>query len=205
MYSKSIQKLIDQFSKFPTIGPRTAARFVFYLQKLSKKEVKELIESIINLKKYLKTCSFCFNTFEGDEELCNICKNPSRNKTLLCIIEKETDLISLEKTKKYNGFYFILGGSVSTLKKDDIRKLRTKELISRIKNPQKFGVSGASLKEIIIATNPTTKGEATALYLQRMLKPLNIKITRLGRGLPLGGELEYADEETLTNALENRK
>lgn len=200
MFSPSIQKLIKIFSKFPTVGPRTAARFVFYLMKLPKEEIDNLIKSITNLRQDVKICSFCFNPFEGEDEesLCQICQDSSRDRTLLCIIEKETDLIPLEKTKKYNGFYFILGGTVSTLKKADIEKLRTKELKERIS-------TRPEIKEIIIATNPTTEGEATALYLERLLKPLNKKITRLGRGLPMGAELEYADEETLGSALEGRK
>lgn len=200
MFSPSIQKLIKIFSKFPTVGPRTAARFVFYLMKLPKEEIDNLIKSITNLRQDVKICSFCFNPFEGESEksLCQICQDSSRDRTLLCIIEKETDLIPLEKTKKYNGFYFILGGTVSTLKKADIEKLRTKELKERIS-------TRPEIKEIIIATNPTTEGEATALYLERLLKPLNKKITRLGRGLPMGAELEYADEETLGSALEGRK
>ena len=117
---------------------------------------------------------------------------------MLCIIEKETDLLVIEKTKKYKGLYFILGGTVSTFKKADVEKLRTKELEERVKNHPE-------IKEIIIATNPTTEGEATALYLERLLKSFNKKITRLGRGLPVGGELEYADEETLSSALESRR
>ena len=198
MYPPSIQKLIDLFSKFPTIGPRTAARFVFYLMKISKEEIEELINSISNLKKTVKICSCCFNPFEGEGELCSICADSSRDKTLLCVIEKETDLFTLEKTKKYKGLYFILGGTVSTLKKADIEELRTKELKERIE-------THPEIKEVIIATNPTTEGETTALYLERLLKPLNKKITRLGRGLPMGAELEYADEETLGSALEGRK
>jgi len=205
MYPKSIQKLIDLFSKFPTVGPRTATRFVFYLLKTSKKEIEELVRSITNLKKEVKICSFCFNPFQGEGNLCEICSDPTRDKTLLCVVEKETDLVSIEKIKKYRSLYFILGGTVSTLKKEDIKKLRIKELTERIKNPQKFGISGAKFREIIIATNPTTEGEATALYLERKLKPLNIKITRLGRGLPVGAELEYTDKETLGSALEGRK
>lgn len=205
MYPKAIQKLIDIFSKFPTVGPRTATRFVFYLMKIKKEEIEDLIKSITNLKKRVKICSFCFNPFEGEDNLCKICSDSLRDKTLLCIVEKETDLTSIEKTKKYNGLYFILGGTVSKLKKQDLKKLKIKELTERIKNPQKFGISDAKFKEIIIATNPTTEGEATALYLERILKPLNKKITRLGRGLPVGAELEYADKETLGSALEGRK
>ena len=204
MLSPAIQKLISLFSKFPTVGPRTATRFVFYLLKLSKEEIEELVNSISKLKKDVKICSFCFNPFESstssnqEEGLCEICSNPIRDKTLLCIVEKETDLITLEKTKKYTGRYFILGGTVSRLKKADIEKLRTKELEERIKNHPE-------IKEVIIATNSTVEGEATNLYLKRLLKPFNKKITRLGQGLPVGAELEYADEETLSSALENRK
>jgi len=198
MFPPSIQKLIDLFSKFPTVGPRTAARFVFYLMKISKEETEGLINSISNLKKTVKICSFCFNPFEGEGELCKICADSSRDRTLLCVVEKETDLFTLEKTKKYKGLYFILGGTVSTFKKADVEKLRNKELKERIK-------SYPEIKEVIIATNPTTEGEATALYLERLLKPFNKKTTRLGRGLPVGAELEYADEETLSSALESRR
>ena len=203
MYPPSIQKLINIFSKFPTVGPRTAARFVFYLMKLSQEEIDEIVKSVSTLREKVKLCSFCFKPFEpstdsGQEgELCEICSNPSRDKTLLCVIEKETDLMPIEKTQKYHGRYFILGGTVSRLRKEDMEKLRIKELQERIQ--------GSPIEEIIIAVNPTTEGEATALYLERILKPLNKKTTRLGRGLPVGGELEYADEETLGSALEGRK
>jgi len=198
MYPKTIQKLIDLFSKFPTVGPRTAARFVFYLMRTPDKQIQELLNSISELKKTVKICSFCFNPFEGESELCPICSDPRRDKSLLCIISNETDLSAIEKTKKYNGLYFIFGGTVSTLKKADIEKLRVKELGERVKNHPE-------IQEIIVAIDPTTEGEATALYLERFLKPFNKKITRLGRGLPVGAELEYADEETLSSALESRK
>ena len=208
MYPASIQKLIEKFSKFPTVGPRTAARFVFYLLRISKEEIEELIKLISELRQNIKTCQFCFNPFEGEGELCPICQDKTRDKSLLCIVASETDLQAIEKTKKYKGLYFILGGTVSALKKEDIEKLRVKELQERIKNHPEF-------QEIIIATNPTPDGEATALYLERLLKK-NLpalptgqaggrQVTRLGRGLPVGGELEYADEETLTSALESRK
>ena len=217
MYPPVIQKLIDLFSKFPTVGPRTAARFIFYLIKLPQEKFDEFLTSITNLRKAIKICSFCFNPFDAsagsaqdasagsEKKLCLICQNNSRDKTLLCIVEKETDLISIEKTKKYKGLYFILGGTIFGLKKNDIEKLKIKELEERIKNPESFDIQGVNLKEIIIATNPTTEGEATALYIERELKPLGVKVTRLGRGLPVGGELEYADEDTLGSAFEGRK
>jgi len=197
VYSPTIQKLIKLFSKFPTVGPRTAARFVFYLLKLTDGEIKELIESISVLKETIKQCSFCFNPFEGEGELCEICADPRRDKSTLCVVEKETDLVPIEKTKKYLGRYFILGGTLSKFNHEDLNQLRTDELLARAKDEE--------IEEIIIATNPTTEGESTTLYLERILKPLNKKITRLGRGLPVGGELEYADEETLASALEGRK
>lgn len=222
MYPPVIQKLIDLFSKFPTVGPRTAARFVFYLTKLPQEKFDELLDSITDLRKSIKICSSCFNPFDpstssgqDEETLCPICRNASRDKTLLCVVEKETDLISIEKTKRYKGLYFILGGTIG-LRKDDknIRtpanagnldslkykynlELRIEELKEKIKN--------SDFKEIIIATNPTTEGEATALLIEREIKSFDIKLTRLGRGLPVGGELEYADEETLGSAFEGRK
>jgi len=198
VYSPTIQKLIDLFSKFPTVGPRTAVRFVFYLLKLSKEETENLTNAISNLKSAIKICPFCFNPFQNEGELCQICANPSRDKSLLCVVVNETDLESIEKIKKYNGRYFILGGTVSALKKSDIEKLRIKELEERIKNHPE-------IQEIILAINPTPDGETTTLYLERLLKPLNKKIARLGRGLPVGAELEYADEETLSSALESRR
>ncbi len=200
MFPPLIQKLIDLFSKFPTVGPRTATRFAFYLLKLPKEEIDNLISNISKLQKEVKICKSCFKAFQAEEnkeDFCEICREPNRDKSLLCVIEKETDLETIEKTKKYKGLYFILGGTVSKFKKEDIKKLRTEELFKKAKNPE--------LKEIIIATNPTTEGDTTALYLIRLLKPLGKKITRLGRGLPVGAELEYTDEETLSSAFESRR
>jgi len=201
MFSPHIQKLIEIFSKFPTVGPRTAARFVFYLIKKDDKEIDNLISSILDLKKNVKICKMCFNLFELDEqnkEICEICSNPKRDRSLLCVVEKETDLISIEKIKKYQGLYFVLGGVVKAVKGKETKNLRIKELRERVKKDSK-------IKEIILAINPTTRGEITSFFLERFLKPYNKKITRLARGLPQGGELEYADEDTLNNALKNRK
>lgn len=221
----SIKKLIELFSKFPTVGPRTAGRFVFYLIKLPKEKIDELSNAIKELKNKIKFCDFCFNPFESFDSaqdkgesnltaqsgLCFICKNPLRNKQLLCVVEKETDLMSIENTKKYNGLYFILGGTVATMKKNDMDNLKIKELLDRVKTSNKF-------TEIIIATNPTPEGKATSILIERALKGLTaeagisksiptpvFKITHLAQGLPVGGELEYADEETLESAFEGRK
>ena len=197
MYPKSIQKLIDLFSKFPTVGPRTAARFVFYLTKLSQEEIKELSSSIDTLKDSIKICPSCFDTFDVSEnsKLCSICSDGGRNKELLCVIEKESDLTTIEKTKMYKGLYFILGGTVG-LKKEDNKNLRIENLKQKIEK--------GNFKEIIIALNPTTEGEATALLIERSLAPYKKTLTRLGRGLPVGGELEYADPDTLESAFNSR-
>lgn len=201
-YPPAIQKLIEKFTNFPTVGPRTAARFVFYLLKSDEKETKELISAISELKKKIKTCKWCFKSFQestsNKKDLCEICSDPRRDKSLLCVVEKETDLLALEETDKYKGLYFVLGGIISGLRKKDLKQIRSQELKKRIK-------SHPEIKEVIIATNATSEGRSTALYLKRLLKPFKKKITRLGQGLPVGGELEYADEETLSSALEGRK
>jgi recombination protein RecR len=201
MYSATIQKLIDLFSQFPTVGPRTATRFVFYLTKKNKEEIKELVSAILELKRKIRFCQLCFNIFEPKEisqQKCEICLNPSRERSLLCVVANEIDLAAIEKLKKYNGLYFVLGGLMTKFKKNDLEKLRIKELEKRVRED-------SAIQEIILALNPTTEGEATALYLEKILKPFQKKISRLGKGLPVGGELEYADEETLKSALEQRK
>ncbi len=197
----SIDKLINIFKKFPTVGSRTAGRFVYYLMKLPKERTDELIAAIQELKNKIKLCELCFNPFEGDEQLCSICRNSTRNKNLLCIVEKETDLLSLESTKKFNGLYFILGGTVATMRKEDLSQLRIEELKKRIR--------GNTFTEIIIALNPTPEGRTTSVLVENIIKEIfpnpPFKITHLARGIPVGGELEYADEETLESALEDRK
>ncbi len=233
--SDAIKKLADLFAKFPTVGHRTASRFVFYLLKLPKQEIDELTSAIQELKDKIKFCIFCFNPYEpahaskDQENLCFICQNPSRNRQLLCVVEKESDLISIENTKRYNGLYFVLGNSILYFKKNDSNSLRINELKERIKNPQKFGLpmiypvksaeggvsqdakqfNGVNFTEIIIATNPTPEGKATSVLIERELKEIPqtpaFKITHLAKGLPVGGELEYADEETLESAFEGRK
>jgi len=197
----SINKLINIFKEFPTVGSRTAGRFVYYLLKLPKEKIDELVSVIQELKSDVHLCKLCFNPFEGDEKLCSICADSQRNKNLLCIVEKEADLLSLEATKKFNGLYFILGGTVATMRKEDLNQLRIGELKKRI--------TGQNFTEIIVALNPTPEGRATSVLVENTIKECALspapKITHLAKGIPVGGELEYADEETLESALEGRK
>ena len=171
--SDSIKKLQELFSKFPTIGQRTAGRFVFYLLKLPKEKIDELINAMQELRNNIVFCSFCFNPHGEQSSLCQICQSASRNNQLLCIVEKETDLISIEKTKRYNGLYFILGG-VLNLRKNSIENLRTKEMTDRVKDPRKFGLNNADFKEIIIAVNPTPEGKSTSILLEKSLKEIQL-------------------------------
>ena len=202
--SDSIKKLTDLFTKFPTIGRRTAGRFVFYLIGQSPKEIEELIGAIQELKNTIKLCSFCFQPFQhsAGQTLCGICNDPLRNKQLLCVVEKEQDLISIEATRKYKGLYFILGEIVLS-KNPNADYIRIEALKDRI---QKNNFS-----EVIIALNPTPEGKSTSILIERTLKelstlkPSTFKLTHLAQGLPVGGELEYADQETLESAFEGRK
>ncbi len=202
MYPEPIKNLINIFTSFPTVGKKTATRFAFHLLNSDSKDIERLINQLHQLKDSVHNCSFCYRSLEVENELCSICSDRSRENQL-AIVERETDLISIENTKKYRGYYFILGGNVSPLRKKDIKKIRAKELKERIEKPQKWNFE--NFKEVIIATNPTTEGEATGLYVKRVLDDFDLKITRLAKGLPVGGELEYADEDTLTSALEGRK
>ncbi|MGC9031157.1 MAG: recombination mediator RecR [Minisyncoccia bacterium] len=202
MFSEKMKKLIDIFSKFPTVGKRTAIRFVFYILKLDQKEIDEMINEILQLRKSIKQCKLCYNLFESKgEDICPICSDLKRDKSLICIVEKEMDLLTIEKTGIYHGLYFIIGGTIGKLKdekqKEQIEK-RINVLIKRIKENNE-------IKEVILALNPTLEGQRTEDFLRKKLKDLNIKTTKLGRGIPFGGELEYADEETLNAAFEGRK
>ena len=201
MLPRPIQNLIDEFAKLPSVGPRQAARFVFHLLNQPKDEIEKFAKKLFILKK-IKYCHFCNRTIEADHEkliLCPICKDKNRDRDTICIVEKDTDIESLEKTKRYNGLYYVIG-----TEDEKLQLSRLKDLISRIKKSNK------ELNEIIIATDATTEGETIALYAARCLDELKkiyqeLKITRLGRGLSTGSELEYMDEDTLTNALLGRK
>lgn len=194
-YPHPLQNLIDEFSKLPGIGPRTAARFAFNLLRRSDEDLALLSDAIVKLKKEMKICKLCFNISE--KELCEFCSNPKRDRSTICIIEEAMNIPAIEKTRQYNGLYHVLGGVIRPNEGIGPDDLKIKELIARIKDN--------GIKEIIIATNPNTEGETTALYLSKLLSKSKIKITRLGRGLSTGSDLEYADEITISSALSGRK
>ena len=193
-YSPSIEKLIESFEKLPSIGHKTAQRLAFYMLDISNEEAEEFTNSIINAKKNLHFCSKCFNI--SDTDPCNICSNPKRNEEIICVVEDVRDVIAMERTHEYDGVYHVLHGTISPMNGVGPDDIKIKELLSR--------VMAGNISEVILATNPRVVGEATAMYISKLLKPMGIKTTRIARGVPIGGDLEYTDEVTLTKALEGR-
>lgn len=197
MLPPPLKNLIDQLSKLPEIGPRAATRLAFFLLHQPENYIKELTQAIQELKIKTKICKDCFNL--ATDALCSICADSKRNKNLICVIEDILDILPIERTRRYEGLYHVLGGLLSPVEGITPEKLRIKELAERVKK------LNSDFVEIILAFNPTVEGDTTALYLERALKPFKIKITRLGRGLSTGSDLEYTDETTLVNALKNRQ
>ncbi len=195
MYSPSIEKLIQSFEKLPSIGNKTAARLAFYILNASEEETNDFVSSIINAKKNLKYCSKCYNI--SDTDPCQICGNPKREQSQICVVEDVRDIIAMEKTHEFRGVYHVLHGSISPMNGIGPDDIKIKELLARLMDGQ--------VKEVILATNPRVEGEATAMYLSKLIKPLGIKVTRIAHGIPVGGDLEYTDEITLTKALEGRR
>ncbi len=193
-YSPSIEKLIESFEKLPSIGQKTAARLAFHILNASEEETNEFISSIQNAKKNLKYCSRCYNI--SDTDPCNICSNPKRDENTICVVEDVRDIIAIERTHEYKGVYHVLHGSISPMNGIGPDDIKIKELLARI-IPE--------TKEVILATNPRVEGEATAMYISKLLKPFGVKITRIAHGIPIGGDLEYTDEITLSKALEGRR
>ena len=194
LYSNSLSRLIDMFKKMPGIGHKSAVRLAFNIDSMSNGEAEEIIETIKNAKEKIKYCSVCQNLTETDP--CEICSNDKRDRSTICVMETPKDVIALEKTREYFGLYHVLHGAISPM--DDVTPdmLKIKELILRLKDER--------VKEVILATNPSIEGEATAMYLARLIKPLGIKVTRIASGIPVGGDLEYADDVTITKAIELR-
>lgn len=194
-YPQAILKLIAELARLPGIGPKTAQRLAFYLLSRDKSQVMELANAITQAKEKVTYCPTCFNLAEGEK--CSLCMQSGRRGDLLCVVQDPRDVAAIERTHDYRGQYHVLHGAISPMDGIGPEQLKIKELLSRLQ--------GEDIKEIILATNPNIEGEATALYLARLIKPLAIKVTRLAHGLPVGGDLEYADEMTLARALENRR
>jgi len=192
--AEPLQTAIEELSKLPSIGRKTAQRLALYLLKCNDESVNSLIKAIKELKSRLQFCKKCFNISE--EELCEICKSGKRDKSIICVVEEASDVIAIEKSHEYNGIYHVLGGVLSPLTGIGPEHLKIKELIKRFETEE--------ISEVILAMNPDTEGEATSLYLAKLIKPLGIKVSRIARGLPVGGDLEFADEATIGRAVISR-
>ena len=189
-----VARLVDQFHKLPGIGPKTAQRLTYYLVRMPEEQARELADAVISVKERIVLCSECFNITELDP--CAICTNPQRDRTTICVAEEALDVVSLEKTGSYSGLYHVLHGSISPMNGIGPDELKIPPLMGRIKD---------GVREVILATNPNLEGETTSMYIHRLLAPFEVRVTRPARGLPVGGDLEYADEVTLGRAIEGRQ
>ena len=194
-YSPSIEKLIESFEKLPSIGHKTAIRLAYHMLDMSDDEIKEFTSSITDAKQKLKYCSICFNI--SDTDPCPICSDTKRDQSTICVVEDVRDIMAMERTNEYKGVYHVLHGTISPLNGIGPDEIKIKELLNRIRDNE--------IKEVIIATNPRVEGEATSIYLSKLLKAFNIKVTRIAHGIPVGGDLEYTDEIRLMKAMEGRR
>ena len=194
-YTGPISRLIEEFSKLPGVGRKTAQRLAFHVINMNMNDVEALSKAIVDAKKEIRYCSVCYNI--TDKAVCSMCSNKNRDDSIICVVEDPRDVAAMEKTKEFNGKYHVLNGVISPMDGIGPDMIRIKELIQRLSNQD--------VKEIIMATNPTIEGEATAMYIARLLKPMGINVTSIAHGLPVGGDLEYADEVTITKALEGRR
>ena len=195
MYDGPIQDLIAELGRLPGIGPKSAQRIAFFLLDAADEDVNDLVKAIVRAKQTVKFCQICFNATE--DEVCRICRDPRRDRTKICVVEESKDIVAIERTREFRGLYHVLGGSISPIDNRGPADLHIRELVHRLED--------GTVTEIILATNPNTEGEVTATYLSRLLSPLGVQISRLASGLPVGGDLEYADEITLGRAFEGRR
>ena len=195
VYAGPVQDLIDELGRLPGVGPKSAQRIAFHLLQTDEVDVRRLADVLIEVKARVKFCSICFNVSEDDQ--CRICRDPRRDQTILCVVEEYKDVVAIERTREFKGRYHVLGGAISPIDGIGPEQLRVRELMMRL--------SDGTVTELILATDPNLEGEATATYLTRMLKDLDLSVTRLASGLPVGGDLEYADEVTLGRALAGRR
>jgi recombination protein RecR len=194
-FAAPIQALIDEFKRFPGIGSKSAQRLAFHLIRASREDAERLAYAVLHLKETIRHCSVCNNITDSDP--CRYCSDPTRDRSLICVVEESHNLIAIEKTRQFNGLYHILMGVLSPLQGIGPDQLKIKGLLERL--------ADGTVKEVIVATNPNVEGEATAFYLSRLIKPLNIGVTRIATGMPVGGDLDYADEITVSRAMEGRR
>ncbi|WP_122790059.1 recombination mediator RecR [Intestinibacillus sp. Marseille-P6563] len=195
-FAQPVEKLIEEFAKLPGIGQKTAQRLAFYILNQPKETAEAFAQALLDAKEKVYTCKVCQNL--TDSEVCSICSNPARDHGVICVVTEPKDVIAFERTREFNGLYHVLHGTISPLGGVGPDDIRIKELLERVADEEE------DVREVILATNPDTEGEATAMYLSRLLRPFDIKITRLAYGMPVGGHLEYVDEVTLMRALEGR-
>lgn len=193
-YPIAIEKLIEEFAKLPSIGNKTAQRLTLHILNQPEDQVREFAKALVQARGTIKYCSVCGNY--TDKDPCAICSNPSREKGVICVVEQPKDIMTMERVKEFNGVYHVLHGNISPMQGRGPQDIKIRELVARM---------SADVKEVIVATNPNIEGEATAMYISKILKPLDINVTRIAAGIPVGGDLEYADEVTLSKALEGRK
>jgi recombination protein RecR len=195
MYEGVVQDLIDELGRLPGVGPKSAQRIAFHLLQADEPDVRRLAEVLVQVKARVKFCSICFNVSEDDQ--CRICRDPRRDQTILCVVEEYKDVVAIERTREFKGRYHVLGGAISPLEGIGPEQLRIRELMGRL--------SDGTVTEVILATDPNIEGDATAAYLSRNLAVMDLRVTRLASGLPVGGDLEYADEVTLGRAFAGRR
>lgn len=195
MYAEPLARLIEELSKMPTVGPKTAQRLAFYILRMAPEDAAKLSQAILDAKARIRYCSICFHITDVDP--CSICSGSNRIRSMICVVEDPRDVMAMERTREYKGLYHVLHGAISPLDGIGPDDLKIAELLNRLRSGE--------VKEIIVATNPRVEGEATAIYLAKILKPLGVKVTRIAHGLPVGGDLEYADEVTLAKAFEGRR
>ncbi|GLU47037.1 recombination mediator RecR [Nocardiopsis ansamitocini] len=195
MYEGAVQNLIDELGRLPGVGPKSAQRIAFHLLSAETADVKRLVGALVEVKERVRFCSVCGNVAEQSE--CRICRDPRRDAAVICVVEESKDVVAIERTREFRGRYHVLGGAISPIEGVGPDDLRIRELMTRLSDGQ--------ITELILATDPNLEGEATATYLARLLKPMGLKVTRLASGLPVGGDLEYADEVTLGRAFEGRR
>ncbi len=194
-YATPVQNLIEELSKLPGIGPKSAQRLAFYILRVPSEEAQRLARALVAVKEKIRFCKICYNV--TDQEICDYCRDPRRDDSVLCVVEESKDVIAMEKTGEFKGRYHVLQGAVSPIDGVGPEDIRVRELLQRLQD--------GKIEEIVVATNPNIEGEATAMYIAKLTKPLGIKVTRIASGLPVGGELEYADEVTLGRALQGRR